>query len=138
MTTSTHAIGTSYRSVRRTLPRTTVGIGLAAAAVATAAAAAVHAAGVPLAVDGETIPLAGFAQLTVLGAVLGGIIAAVLKRRSSAAHRRFLQTVGVLTALSCVPSVALPPDVATRVALVVLHLVAAAIVVPVLARHLTD
>ena len=44
----------------------------------------------------------------------------------------------MLTAMSCVPSVALPPDVATKVTLVALHLMAAAIIVPVLARQLED
>ncbi len=140
MTTSTQATATSHRSVRWTtsLPRTTVGIGLAAAVVTTSAAAAVHAAGVPLAVDGEMIPLAGFAQMTVLGAVLGGLIAAALRRRGTAARHRFRYAVGTLTALSCVPSVALPPDLATKVALVLTHLVAATIIVPTLARHLDN
>jgi hypothetical protein len=37
--------------------------------------------------------------------------------------------------VSCVPSVALPPDAATKLTLVATHLVAAAIIVPVLARR---
>lgn len=44
--------------------------------------------------------------------------------------------VGVLVALSCVPSVALPSHLATKLTLVVLHLTAVAIIVPVLARQL--
>src|SRR5688572_23567018 len=47
--------------------------GAVAAVGTTAVAAAADAAGVPLAIDGETIPLLGFAQLTVVGAVLGGL-----------------------------------------------------------------
>ena len=43
-----------------------------------------------------------------------------------------------LTALSCVPSVVWPDDAATKVALVALHVLAAAIVVPVLVRHAHD
>jgi Family of unknown function (DUF6069) len=43
-----------------------------------------------------------------------------------------------LTALSCVPSVAMPSDTATKVALTALHLLAAAIIVPVLMRHAHD
>jgi peptidoglycan/LPS O-acetylase OafA/YrhL len=117
------------------LRRTTVVVGLAAAAVTAAAAAVVHAAGVPLEVDGEMIPIAGFAQMTFLGAVIGGLLLAVLNRRSDAPRRRFLQTTAVLTALSCVPSVAWPPDAATKIALVTLHVLAAAIIVPALARH---
>jgi hypothetical protein len=120
------------------LRRTTVVVGLAGAAVTATVAAAVHAAGVSLAVDGQMIPVAGFAQMTFLGAVIGGVIAAFLRRRSAAPRRRFLQATVVLTALSCVPSIALPPDVATRLALVLTHLIAATIIVPVLARHLAD
>jgi hypothetical protein len=63
------------------------------------------------------------------------VLLAVLNRRSADPSRRFLQVTAALTALSCVPSVALPDDVATRITLVALHLLAAAIIVPVLARH---
>jgi hypothetical protein len=113
-------------------------VGLAAAAVITAVAAAVHGAGVPLAVDGEMIPLAGFAQMTFLGAAIGGLLLAVLNRRSIAARRRLLEATAALTALSCAPSVVYPDDVATKVALVAMHLLAAAIIVPVLVRHAND
>jgi Family of unknown function (DUF6069) len=132
ITASTH--GTRARS----LPRSTVAVGLTAAAVITAVAAALHGAGVQLAVDGEMIPLAGFAQMTFLGAVIGGLLLAVLNWRSSAAGRRFLEATAALTALSCVPSVAWADDVATKVALVAMHLLAAAIIVPVLVRHASD
>jgi hypothetical protein len=78
--------------VRRasSLRRTTVVAGLAAAVV-TAVAAAVHAAGVSFEVDGEVIPLAGFAQATFLGAVIGGVVLAVLDRRSRSPRRRLLR-----------------------------------------------
>ena len=49
--------------------------------------------------------------------------------------QRFLIIAAALTALSCVPSVALPPDTATKLTLVATHLIAAAILVPVLARR---
>jgi len=117
------------------LRKTTVGVGLLAAGAATAVAAVLHGAGVPLAVDGEMIPLAGFAQLTFAAAVLGGLILAVCRRRSATPRRSFLHVTGALTAASCLPSVALPPDAATKIALVATHLVAAAIIIPVLARR---
>jgi peptidoglycan/LPS O-acetylase OafA/YrhL len=120
------------------LARTTVVAGLVAAAVTTGAAAAVHAAGVSLNVHGKMIPLAAFAQMTILGAVIGGVLLAVLSRRSRSAPTRFLQTAVALTALSCVPSVAWADDAPTKVALVALHVLAAAIVVPALARHAHD
>ena len=135
MSTIAATIPTGQRS---TLRRTTVMTGLGAAAVTAAAAASVHAAGVPLAVDHQMIPVAGFAQLTLVGAVLGGLIAAAAKRFSAVPRRRFFETTAVLTALSCVPSVAMPPDVATKLSLVTLHVLATAIIVPVLARHLAD
>jgi hypothetical protein len=122
----------------RSLRRTTVVAGLVAAAVTTGVAAAAHAAGVSFEVDGEVIPLAGIAQMTFLGAVVGGVVLAVLDRRSRSARRRFLQATVALTALSCVPSVTWPDDAATKLALVALHVLAAAIVVPTLARHAHD
>ena len=117
------------------LRRTTVVSGLVAAAATTAAAAALHAAGVSFEIDGEMIPMLGFAQMVFLGAVLGGVLLAVLNRRSGSARGRFVQVTVALTALSCIPSVALPDDAGTQIALVALHVLAAAIIVPVLARH---
>jgi peptidoglycan/LPS O-acetylase OafA/YrhL len=131
-TTSFKVTSPRYATTRSagSLRRTTVVAGLAAAAV--------HAAGVSFEVDGEMIPLAGFAQMTFLGAVTGGVLLAVLNGRSRSAHRRFLQTAVALTALSCVPSVTWPDDAATKLALVALHVLAAAIVVPALVRHAHD
>jgi peptidoglycan/LPS O-acetylase OafA/YrhL len=117
------------------LRRTTVRSGLVAAAVTTAAAAAVHGAGVSFEIEGEMIPPLGFAQMTFLGAVLGGLLLAGLNRWSASARRRLVQATVVLTALSCIPSVAMPDGAGSQVALVALHLLAAAIIVPALARH---
>jgi len=117
-----------------TLPRTTVSVGVLAAAVTTAGAVVLRAAGVPLAVHGE-IPLAGFAQVTFVAAVVGGVLLALLNGRSSAPRRRFVQMTVGLTAISCVLPAAFADTTASKVALVALHLVAAAIIVPVLARH---
>jgi hypothetical protein len=115
--------------------RATLAAGVIAALGVTALAAAADGAGVPLAIDGETIPLLGFAQMTLIGAVIGGLLAAALNRFVKPAQRLFTLAAAVLTALSCVPSVAMPPDVATKVVLVATHLLAAAIVVPALARQ---
>lgn len=139
MTTTTPAptITAPADTTRRTdsLPATTVLVGLGAAVVVTAVAAAATVAGVPLEIDGEMIPIAGFAQMTFLGAVIGGVLVAVLNRRSVEPRHRFVQAAVTLTTLSCVPSVLLPPDAATKIALVATHVIAAAIIVPVLARH---
>ena len=139
MSATTPSIAAStYRTATSSLRRSTVAVGLAAAAATAAVAAVLHGAGVSLAVHGEMIPGAGFAQMTFLGAVLGGLLLAVLNRRSDAPRRRFFEVTAALTALSCVPSVALPDDLATKVALVSLHVLAAAIIVPALVRHAND
>ena len=117
-----------------TLPRTTVSVGVLAAAVTTAGAGALRAAGVPLAVHGR-IPLTGFAQITFIAAVIGGVLLALLNRRSSAPRQRFVQITAGLTAISCALPAAFADTTASKVALVGLHLVAAAIIVPVLARY---
>jgi hypothetical protein len=137
ITAPTLAPSAATRSARSPW-RTTVVAGVIAAAVTTGVAAALHAAGVSFEVGGEMIPLAGFAQMTLLGAVIGGALLAVLNRRSGLARRRFLQTAVALTALSCVPSVAWPDDATTKLALVALHVLAAGIVVPALVRHAHD
>jgi hypothetical protein len=98
-------------------------------------AAVASAAGVPFEIDGEAIPLFGFAELTFVGAILGGLIAAALNRFSTQPRRWFLAVAVALTALSCVPSVAYPPDAATKIVLVVTHVVAALIIVPAIASQ---
>jgi hypothetical protein len=105
MATTTTATGSLLRS--------TVVVGVVAAGLATGLAAAARGAGVSFEVDGESIPLPSFAQLTFLGAVVGGLALAVLKRRSAAPRRRFLQATVALTAASCLPSLTLPDDLDT-------------------------
>lgn len=119
------------------LRRSTVAAGAAGAAATTGLAAVVRATGVNLAAHGP-IPLAGFAQLTFVAAVLGGLLAALLNRYGAGARRRFLRIAGVLTALSCLVPLAAGDDLASRIGLVATHLLAAAIIVPVLARQITD
>ena len=137
MSVTTEALTASPSTTTETssLRRSTVVTGLVAAAVTTAAAAVADAAGVSFEIEGEVIPLLGFAQMVVIGAVIGGLLLAGLNRWSSSARTRFVQSTVALTALSCVPSVAMPDDAGTQITLVALHVLAAAIVVPVLARH---
>ena len=136
ITTTLTTAPTAERTTRsHPVRRAALVSGVVAAAATTALAAAADAAGVPLAVDGETIPLVGFAQMTLIGAVLGGVIAAALNRYASQARAWFTTVAVVLTALSCIPSVALPQDTATKVVLVATHVLAAAIIVPALARR---
>jgi hypothetical protein len=122
-------------ATRHPIRRATLVYGTAGAVAATAVAAVAGAADVPFEIDGEVIALGGFAQMTLLGAVLGGLIAWACNRFSADPRRRFVQVAVVLTALSCVPSVMLPPDAATKIMLVATHVVAALIIVPALARQ---
>jgi len=136
-TLTTTSVTTTDRAadVRTSLWRPTLVAGIVAAAATTAIAAVADAAGVSFEVDGEAIPLGGFAQFTLVGALLGLVIARLCRR---AAHPRstFVRITVALTALSVVPDLTMAFDGASRAVLVLTHAVAAAIVVPVLARRL--
>ena len=115
--------------------------GVAAAVVAsiatTALAAGASAAGVSFADStGASIPLAGFAQLTLVFSLIGVGIAAVLARTARRPRAAFVRTTFVLTALSFVPDLTFGFDTGSAATLIGLHTVAAAIVVPTLAGRL--
>ncbi len=115
--------------------------GLAAAAVASVAttilAALASAAGVSFADrTGASIPLAGFAQLTLLFSMIGVGMAAVLARRARRPRATFVRTAVTLTALSFVPDLTFGFDAGSAATLICLHTVAAVIVVPTLAKRL--
>jgi hypothetical protein len=115
--------------------------GLTAAALASAATAAVAAlgdlAGVSLVVGGAPIPVSGFAVLTAIFSVVGLALALVLARTVRRPRTVFVRTTIVLTALSLVPDVAADATVATKMLLMLAHLIAAAIVIPAIARRLS-
>jgi hypothetical protein len=102
---------------------------LVAAVVTTLVAVALQAIGVGLEIDGESIPVLAFAQMVALGGVIGIVLARHLGRTA------YLRTTIALTALSCVPSLALGDTVSDKLGLVLTHLVAAVIIVPRLARR---
>lgn len=133
---NTRTVGTT-RTTRRSVWKH----GLAAsagAAVATAALAALaSAAGVSFAgPDGSSIPLMGFAQLTVVFSLVGVVMAGVMARVARTPRRTFVRTTVALTVLSFVPDATFGFDTVSAVTLMALHTVAAVIVVPVLARRL--
>jgi hypothetical protein len=115
--------------------------GLTAAALASAATAAVAAvgdfAGVSLVVGGAPIPVSGFAVLTTIFSVIGLVLALILARTVRRPRTVFVRTTVVLTALSLVPDVAADAAVGTKMLLMLAHLVAAAIVIPAIARRLS-
>lgn len=88
------------------------------------------------------IPPSGFAMLTAMFSLIGVVLAAVFARKAKHPRSTFIKTTVALTALSIVPDfVAIPGlspdfDTATSFTLAGLHLVAAAIVIPVLAGRL--
>ncbi|XVQ15504.1 DUF6069 family protein [Spirillospora sp. CA-255316] len=114
--------------------------GLTAVAVAAAATPAVAAvgefAGISLVVSGAPIPLSGFAVLTVIFSVVGLVLALVLVRSARRPRTAFVRTTIMLTALSLVPDVLADASAATKALLMLTHVVAAAIVIPAIARRL--
>jgi peptidoglycan/LPS O-acetylase OafA/YrhL len=106
--------------------------GVIAAATTTIVAAVARAAGAALAVDGEQIPLLGFAQLTLAGAVIGGVLATVLHKRARRPQRTFVITTVALTAASIVPDFTMGIATGSAVVLALTHVLAAAIVIPAL------
>lgn len=112
---------------------------LAAAAATTAGAALARALGVDFEVPdgGESIPVGGFAVVTGFFSLVGVVIAAALQRWGSRPAEQFVATAVALTVVSLVPPFLVGASPRTVGALVVLHLVAAAVVVPVVSRVLT-
>ncbi|MFI8186892.1 DUF6069 family protein [Actinacidiphila glaucinigra] len=110
----------------------------AAMVATTLAAALARAVGVDFEVPdgGETIPLTGFAVVTGFFSVVGVVIAVALLRWSARPAERFVWTAVSLTAVSLVPPLLSGADTATTIALLGLHLVPAAVMIPTLARSL--
>ncbi|CAM3832032.1 DUF6069 family protein [Tsukamurella ocularis] len=114
-----------------------VGAAVAASVATTAIAAAASGAGVTFAgPDGSAIPLLGFAQLTLIFSLIAVAIAAVFARRARHPRSTFVRTCVALLVLSFVPDLTFGFDGASAGVLILTHVAAAAIVVPVLARRL--
>jgi len=111
---------------------------LAAMVATTLAAALAQAGGVDFEIPdgGQTIPLSGFAVMTGFFSVVGIVIAAALLRWSARPAERFVWTAVSLTAISLVPPFLSGANTATTTALLGLHLVAATVMIPTLARSL--
>ncbi len=120
--------------------RTLTATGVTAAAVASAAtmtvAAVGHAAGISLDMGGAPIPVSGFGVLTAVFSLVGVALAVVLSRKARHPQRAFIRTTVVLTVLSLVPDAIADAAPATKALLMFAHLVAAAIVIPAVARRL--
>lgn len=117
--------------------------GLVAAVAAAAATAVVAALAKSAGVDfvfprdsGEAIPLSGFPVVTFGLSTIGLLGAFAVRRWAARPARTFLRLAVTLTALSLVPPSLVDADVSTRLTLVALHLLAAAIVVPTVVSRL--
>ena len=140
-TTQVHTRVTANGTTPSAQPQPVWRHGVAAAVVASVAttvlAATASAAGVSFADNtGASIPIAGFAQLTLIFSLLGVGIAAVMARKARKPRSTYVRTAVALTALSFVPDLTFGFDTGSAATLVALHTVAAAIVVPTLARRL--
>lgn len=133
---------TQARSAQKPQVRGIIGKGLltavGAAVVTTVVAALAKAAGVVFEIPdgGEAIPLSGIAFVTFVFSVVGVIIAVALLRWSAQPAKRWVQVAVSLTALSLVPPFTVGAAVPTAATLVALHLVAAAVMIPAVKRHL--
>jgi hypothetical protein len=114
-------------------------IGTLTAMVATTLVAALtRAVGVDFQIPdgGQTIPLTGITVVTGICSVVGVVIAAALFRWSARPTEGFVWTAVALTAISLVPPLLAGADAATTATLLALHLIAAAVMIPLLARSL--
>ncbi|WP_305080781.1 DUF6069 family protein [Pseudonocardia sp. TRM90224] len=141
--TTTTAARTATTSAAPT-PTPTLGAllrdGAAAAVLAAGATAAVaaagQAAGISTALAGAPVPTSGFATLTVMFSVVGLFIALGLRRFARRPRTTWIRTTVALTVLSLVPDLLVDADTSTKALLMLTHVVAAAIVVPAVARRL--
>jgi len=111
---------------------------LAAVLATTVVAALAQVVGVDFEIPdgGETIPLSGIAVMTGFFSVVGVVIAVALLQWSARPAERFVWTAVSLTAISLVAPLVSGADTATTIALLGLHLVAATVMIPTLARSL--
>jgi hypothetical protein len=113
---------------------------LVAMVTTTLAAALARAVGVDFEVPdgGESIPLSGIAVVTGFFSVVGIAIAVALLRWSARPAERFVWTAVSLTVISLAPPLLAGANTATTTALLGLHLVAATVMIPTLARGLRN
>jgi hypothetical protein len=130
-TTTTTTTGTS--SVWKTVAAAT----LAAAAATEAVVAIAGTAGTDVAIQGEDLKFGGCSVAVVLCMLAGALVLAAVRRWSSAPARTWVRATVALTVLSVVPDLTVPDtSTSSRLVLIGAHVVAAAIVIPAVARKL--
>jgi hypothetical protein len=137
--TATPVVATSPPSPSvRPLVRTGAVAGVIAAALTLVVGLTAQAIDVPMQADGKDLVPASFPFVTLVFVGAGMGLAALLARWAHHPRRSFLLLTVGLTALSLIPPFTVDVAMATRVMLDTVHLVAAAVVIPALARCLPD
>jgi hypothetical protein len=138
---------TTENTARKSVWKHGIAAAIVAAAVVTGLAYLATLAGVSFVDPAKPeipIPLLGFAQLTFVFSLIGVGLAAIFARKAKRPRSTFVRTTVALTVLSIVPDFVKIPNVspdfdpATAWTLAALHVVAAAIVIPVLAGRLAE
>jgi hypothetical protein len=132
LTTDTAAVAPP----RPALWKGALGSGLVAAVATITTAAVASGLGVSLEIAGEAIPVAGFGTVTLMCVTAGYLVALAVRRFSSRPATTWVRVAVVLTALSFVPDLTADATTATKLTLMLTHVIAAAIVIPVIARRL--
>ena len=143
MTTTVTPLATTPTATTDTRPvsrygRAGVAAGFAAAAANVALVAGARQLGASVEIQNEAIPLLGFAQVTLVAAIIGIGLAALFTRRARRPRHTFVVTTVVLSALSMVPPAIVDADVATKLVLGLTHAVAAVIIIPAIARRVAS
>ncbi|HEY2192898.1 MAG TPA: DUF6069 family protein [Actinomycetospora sp.] len=136
-TIPTHATTTTTTPSVGSLLLTGSAAAVAAAVSAAAVAAVGQAVGITTNVGGAPIPTSGFAVLTLIFSVLGLGIGVAVRRFSGRPRVAWFRTTIALTVLSFVPDLLVDAAVTTKMLLMLTHVVAAAIVIPAVARRLS-
>jgi hypothetical protein len=101
------------------------------------------AAGVEMMVKGfgadvrESIPVFAYFVSTLIGGAIGLLLMTVMKRKGGTKKTFFIVT-GVLTVISFVSPLTADASTGTKIVLELLHVIAAALIIPALAKSLKD
>jgi hypothetical protein len=121
-----------------------IGVVLAGAVVTGVYEAAARAVGIPFNVafpgaEPAAIPATGLAWAVAELGLIGVVLAACFHRFAKTPRSTWKRTTWTLTVLSCVPSaIAATDSYATNVMLIVSHVVAAAVIIPMVAARLPE
>ena len=136
MTEAHRADGTAH-TTSPSIWRTAAIAGVLAAVATTVIGAIAKAADVSLELGDLEVQVPAFAVFTIIGAVIGAVIATQVQKRSAQPRRTFVVATVALTALSTVPDLSADATTATKLTLIAAHLVAAAVIIPALAARLS-